>query len=519
MTKEFTALHLFAGLGGGALGFQRARGLYHGLEGTFRTLAGIDIDPGACADFEALTGAPCLQADVSTLTPDQLIDATGGVAPDVVFTSPPCKGFSGLLNSARLKEAKYQDLNRLVFQGLWLVLETWPTKPPKLIVLENVPRIATRGAELLRQLRQLLAQYGYRTHEGFHDCGELGGLAQRRRRFLMVARHEAQVPTFVYQPPKRMVRSIGEVLGGLPLPDAPRGGPMHRLPRLQWMTWVRLALIPAGGDWRALGRRDDGPYNGAFGVVPWGVSSGTVTGNGRPGAGAFTVADPRLPPGRYNNLFRVVRWWDPSIAVTGGGTPTSGGVCVADPRPAVGSEARGNLWKVAEWTEPASCITGAARVSSGALSIGDPRIGGQGSRPDLLGVLSWDGPAKTISGHASVSGSNCPAAVADPRIPANDDRPDPPPVIVSLDGTWHRPLTTLELAALQGLPVISADGTPLVLAGKSHSAWRERIGNAVPPPAAQAIAEALLQSLLATEAGATFTLGGTEVWVQNEVAL
>jgi site-specific DNA-cytosine methylase len=519
--RVYKSLHLFCGLGGNAIGFQRARSAFGGLEGRFRTLAGIDNDPAACADFERLTGAPALCGDVSAMTPAQLLEVTNGEAPDVIFTSPPCKGFSGLLSNASAKSEKYQKLNALVFQGLWLVLETWPKNPPKLIVLENVPRIATRGADLLLKLRSLLSSYGYRFHEGFHDCGEVGGLAQHRNRFLMVARHEAQVPNFVYQPPKKRVRSVGEVLASLPMPDHPNGGPMHRVPRLNWKTWVRLALIPAGGDWRALGRKSDGPWSGrgTFGIVPWESTLGTVTSNGRPGAGAFSVADPRIEATGYNNKFRVVRWEDPSVAVTGGGTPTSGGVCIADPRPAVGGAARDNLWRVDRWEEPSRCVTGAASPSTGALSIADPRFSFKDSRPGLFGVLPWDKPSGTINGQAQVTSSNCPAAVADPRIPADDDRPDPPPVIVSLDGTWHRPLTTLELAVLQGLPVIDEHGRGITLAGNSHTDWRERIGNAVPPPAAQAVGESLLHALLAADSGATFTLGGTGIWVRQEEAV
>ena len=60
-------------------------------------------------------------------------------------------------------------------------------------------------------------------------------------------------------------------------------------------------------------------------------------------------------------------------------------------------------------------------------------------------------------------------------------------VIRALDGTWHRPLTTLELAALQGLPT-QIDGEWLQLAGGSKARWRKRIGNAVPPATAEAIA-------------------------------
>jgi hypothetical protein len=92
------------------------------------------------------------------------------------------------------------------------------------------------------------------------------------------------------------------------------------------------------------------------------------------------------------------------------------------------------------------------------------------------------------------------------------DRPPPfIPIIIAADGTWHRPLTTLELAVLQSFPAIF-NGAPLVLAGTSHTRWREAIGNAVPPDAAEAIGEQLLRSLLLSSVGA-FTLDNNEVWV------
>lgn len=61
------------------------------------------------------------------------------------------------------------------------------------------------------------------------------------------------------------------------------------------------------------------------------------------------------------------------------------------------------------------------------------------------------------------------------------------------------------------------DGAPLQLAGKSTSRWRERIGNAVPVQAAEAIARQMLVSLLEAEAGAFSLQGtGTPVWVQEQ---
>lgn len=532
--KTYKVLHLFAGIGGGALGFERARAEAAGLSGRYRTIGAVDCSAGACVDFETLVGRPATCADIATMTPAELAAACGGEAPDVVFTSPPCKGFSGLLSNAQSESEKYQALNLLVFQGLFLTLETFRDRLPRLILLENVPRIQQRGADLLRKVKALLQSYGYRWDDRIHDCGEVGGLAQHRRRYLLAARHEATTPVLVYEPPVQRVRAVGEVLEQLPLPDDPAAGPMHRTPRLKWKTWVRLALVPAGGDWRALGTTQDGEsWRGRYAVVPWGEASGTVTGNGRPGGtGAQIVADPRFERPAHHGAYGVQPWSEASGVVTGAGGPSSGRFTVADPRLDRPGRAFNNVYRVVEWTSPSVAVTGGGTPTSGGVCVADPRIEGKGSRPDLFGVLAWDGPAKTVSGSASVSGSNCPAAVADPRVPdvsapslapggqvpADDDRPDPVPVIIALDGTWHRPLTTLELAALQSFPTELPDGSPLVLEGRSHTAWRERIGNAVPPDAAQAMAESFLRALLLADAGQTFALGGTGAWVSEEAA-
>ncbi|GKT37458.1 hypothetical protein ADUPG1_003396, partial [Aduncisulcus paluster] len=47
---------------------------------------------------------------------------------------------------------------------------------------------------------------------------------------------------------------------------------------------------------------------------------------------------------------------------------------------------------------------------------------------------------------------------------------------------------------------------------------RERIGNAVPPPAAQAIAEVMGQTLLLAWSGETFAMSSMPIWVQPFVA-
>lgn len=86
--------------------------------------------------------------------------------------------------------------------------------------------------------------------------------------------------------------------------------------------------------------------------------------------------------------------------------------------------------------------------------------------------------------------------------------------IEALDGTWHRPFTTLELAALQSLVDPEQQ---LELDGLSDTAWRERIGNAVPSSAAQAIASEMGRTLLLAWSGETFALGATPIWVRQVV--
>jgi site-specific DNA-cytosine methylase len=128
--------------------------------------------------------------------------------------------------------------------------------------------------------------------------------------------------------------------------------------------------------------------------------------------------------------------------------------------------------------------------------------------------MSWDKPAKTVIGAGDIHAGA--TAIADPRMPGDRDILDPPPVIVALDGTWHRPLTTLELAVLQSLKPVMPDGSPLRLAGNSDARWRERIGNMVTVQAAEAIAEEILISFLASEAKEEFRLTASGIWVRDE---
>ncbi len=454
--SEITHFHLFCGIGGGAVGFNRSTASVGRLRARMRCLGGVDVDARAIRDFTARVGVPGTVLDLfdraqyelwhghapppdwREATVADIHRAAGGEAPDIVFLSAPCKGFSGLQAEARSASARYQALNALTVRGVRLMLDAFEDDPPALIAFENVPRIATRGADLIDEITTVLELHGYVVvprERAVHDCGELGGLAQHRKRFLLVARHRTKVPPFLYEPPKQRVKAIREVLNDLWMPDDPTAGPMHRVPRLTWQTWMRLALIPAGKDWRALRELAvvDGYlrdlvivpeatdwHSGALGVRPWSEPSGTVIGASLPTNGTFTIADPRLGRANgYNNVYRVISMTEPSPAITGGTNPSAGGLAVADPRLQSYGEHTGKL-HVQRFDAPGRTVTCSDRVGSGAGCIADPRLRSETSsrtgRENAFGqygVRSWDEPGATITAQSAPGGG--PFSVADPR--------------------------------------------------------------------------------------------------------
>lgn len=568
--------HFCCGLGGGAAGFNRARPRVGNVEAEWVCLGGIDVDPAGLRDFERLAGVPGTLLDLFTrdqyirfhgkeppagwreATPEDIRRAAGGRRPDAVFISSPCKGASGLLSEKMSLTPKYQALNELTLRCIWLMGEAWADDPVPLIVFENVPRLASRGRHLLDQINSLLGGFGYAVAETTHDCGELGGLAQSRKRFLLVARHVEKVPPFLYEPEKKSLRAVGDILGRMPLPgDIEAAGPMHRVPSLQWKTWVRLALVRAGSDWRSLNDLavEDGYlrdliivpeyHRGVLGVNHWGDSCGVVAGASRPMNGRFSVADPRAPANALQyQQYGVRRWTDTSGAIIGVKSPGQGTYSVADPR----GQSFGK-YPVTDWDGPSGTVIAASTTGQGAFAVADPRHSGPAKHSNEFRIVPWSRHAQAVTsahgtgqcvedprvlnrtkgdayltgGHYGVVGFDQSAgavsasarhdngrwSVADPRMPAANDRLTC--IIRSLDGTWHRPFTTLELAALQSLVDPEEQ---LILDGLSDSDWRERIGNAVPPAAAEAIAGVMGTTLLLAEQGETFMLSNTPIWVR-----
>jgi site-specific DNA-cytosine methylase len=614
---------LFGGIGGATVGFNKSQIEYGGKVYRLKQLCSVDYDPVACRNHDLIAGEKtAVIMDLFTraqytawhgheppvewqeATPWDMWVAFGYQIPFFLFTSPPCKGLSALLPAASANSAAYQALNELTIRGIDLALracQEYGGGLPAFLQLENVPRIQTRGKEHLKKIQNVLKKYGFAVNmRSDHNLGEIGGLGQNRLRFLILSRHEAQVPNFVYIPPKRKMKTIGDVIGPLPMPgDTENGGPLHRLPRLQWKTWVRLALIPAGGDWRDLQnvpyeqyRIVHEPRSGAYGIQDWKKSSGAVTSTSGPGRrnGVTAVSDPRLSingdgktnlyrvqpsnqhadcitgavglsngaacisdpnlkerEGRHPGVYRIVRHAEPAPTVTGTRFG-SGAIAFADPK--VNTKLMPDSYGVQDWKKSAKAVRSANRTMQSAASINDPRIsdrpgrytdkyrmqgmngqagtvtgvtdvqqGAQNvadlrftceARSGTMGVIDWKNQSPAVIGSSDVYAAA--SAVSDPR-PIPDDKDAGVWILIAEDGTWHRPLTTYELAMLQSFPTHLPDGRPFQLEGCADAKAREYIGNAVPADAAEAMGNVILIAAAKAEQGITFEFGHEDIWV------
>lgn len=482
--RTFTIGYPFCGSGLGASGSDAAVASFQGEAATFRNVGGIDFDAVACRDFEYLTGGKALCTDVKRLTSEELRSFWGERCPDVIEGSAPCKKASGLLPKKMADQPKYDEMNELMITFSRLLFRTYK-QGPSIAIWENVPNLLSRAPEAVEAMVNVWAKHGYQVHYAKHNLGVEGGLAQHRERLAIIFRHPKLCPVPVLLPPKKQMKSVGDVLGPLPWPDDPRMEverdgqrvTMHTLPRLSWVNMVRLALI--GIDWRD-GRKPkwdwrDLPPRGQ--VEEWltrrGLWPTSVTGEAR---SRLEEALLGAPSQKRNEVFRrepVQPWAEPSPTVTGPGG--AGLLGVQDPRTveslAMSTDNEGrHATKYAVWpdSEPGRTVTGSLQVGSGGPSVADSRMRelalGHTGKNGSFGILDLEKPSSTVTGNSRLGGSPTASAVADPRpLETISEKREGRPGFMQV-GKWGEPSATVtsrtEATAGQSMGAV-ADPRPL----------------------------------------------------------
>lgn len=111
---------------------------------------------------------------------------------DVLDGSPPCSEFStagkGIVEPEIFKsysDGKQRDISSLAFEFARFALFTLP----KVVVMENVPALATRGTDVLSGVKQLLSEQ-YLVNWQVLDASQFGVPQKRKRLFVLGTRKD-----------------------------------------------------------------------------------------------------------------------------------------------------------------------------------------------------------------------------------------------------------------------------------------------------------------------------------------
>ncbi len=291
--RQFTAVEVFAGGGGLAVGLREAG---------FRTVAAVELEPHAAATFKA--NHPTVQVfrqDVRTVHGSMIMPLAGGRV-DALAACPPCQGFSSLTSKWRKDDPR----NSLVAEVGRLAAEL----RPRAIMVENVPGLAQKGRPLFDALLYQLHDLGYVTNWGVLQVADFG-VPQRRRRLVLLAGlgFHIGMPSATHSRtganglPKW--RTVRDAISGLSEPVTfteakEQGGAQavdwHVVRQISPANVERLKRAKPGGSWRDIPEELRVPchrdgYDGfpnVYGRMAWDEPSVTIT------AGCTTLSKGRF---------------------------------------------------------------------------------------------------------------------------------------------------------------------------------------------------------------------------------
>jgi DNA (cytosine-5)-methyltransferase 1 len=238
-----TVVDLFAGCGGGSMGFAKAG---------FKILAAVELDPDAAASYALNTGVSPMVKDVREVAAADLeVHEVRCGELTLLFGCPPCQSFTVLRRAA---EASEDDLHRnaLIFEYLRLVEDL----RPRHIAFENVPGLMEgRWRAYFDVFRDRLTDLGYTIAWRVVDAADYG-VPQRRRRVLVIGSRTSvpSVPDPTHAPVEtddlRGYVTVRDALSHLPpvrSGEVDPADPFHRSRNHSELTLQRLAAVPEGG--------------------------------------------------------------------------------------------------------------------------------------------------------------------------------------------------------------------------------------------------------------------------------
>lgn len=221
--SPYTAIELFAGAGGTALGFENA-GIQHIL------LNEIDKDCVATLKHNFPKGTKIIHADVHNVDFSQWKDKV-----DIVQAGFPCQAFSYAGKSMGFEDTR----GTLFFEFARCVKETMP----KIAVGENVKGLLKHdNGRTLKTMLNALKGIGYKVQYKVLRAQYLDVPQKRERLIIMAIRNDLNIP-FIFPVEKNYTVSLRAALKNCPKSEG------QRYPKRKAEI---LSLVPEGGYWRDL---------------------------------------------------------------------------------------------------------------------------------------------------------------------------------------------------------------------------------------------------------------------------
>ena len=243
MKDSLLALDLFCGCGGLSLGLQRAG---------FQVVAAVDNWSLAIDTYKRNFSHRVLQADVSKLTPQELLGGTYNSWPtiDLIAGGPPCQGFS----IQRIGDDSDPRNNLVVDYGKLIVAIS-----PRAFLMENVAGLmGARGRLILRSFYDVVQKGGYEITSAILNAADYG-IPQVRKRVFFVGWRKDGDKVFHFPAPTHgggRHKNVMDAIGDLPEPPAKNQAtdPLHFKTKLSALNEKRIRLIPPGGGFESLPR-------------------------------------------------------------------------------------------------------------------------------------------------------------------------------------------------------------------------------------------------------------------------
>lgn len=254
-TKTYNVIDLFCGCGGFSHGFEKAG---------FNVLLGIDVWKDALSTFKYNhLRSNTLQADLSTLEPEDTLNLLSGNNVDVIIGGPPCQGFS--VAGKRIVD----DIRNQLYKNFVHFVSYFK---PKAFVMENVPNILSIGGGIVRDsIINDFSGLGYTVEYKVLTASDFG-VPQNRRRAIFVGflnGHHFEFP----KPFESVKITASQALSDLPEFSIADGDDYPTAPQSEYQCLMRIkskhlfnhqatehnqktidiiSLVPDGGNYKDL---------------------------------------------------------------------------------------------------------------------------------------------------------------------------------------------------------------------------------------------------------------------------